>query len=172
MATNERVGKDLLTAGLGHPETFLLESQGSGIFVKMPEDGGAVEVFDRKTGGLITKCALNGSAEYHAPVLDETDHRLFTFSRHPSLMEALSTFTGKEGARFPVVGDPDDALFDKVGRRTYVTQGFIKLVQEQDADNSDDRKYPPGARTSYLLIFGKRARFYVAEPRRISLHEF
>jgi DNA-binding beta-propeller fold protein YncE len=169
IATNERAGNDIHTAGGGHPEGFELETKGSRIFANVPGDGAAVEVFDRKTSGLLAKWVLNGASENHAIALDEASHRLFTFPRQPPLMLVLDTETGKEVARLPAVGDPDDAFFDKVRKRIYVTgsQGFINVFQEKDADQYDLIQSIPtgvGARTSYLLAFGKRARFYVAVP--------
>jgi DNA-binding beta-propeller fold protein YncE len=162
-ATEAHVGNDLKGSG-GHSESFQLEKNGSRIFVNVPDDGGVVNVIDRKTGGL-TKWELNGAKANYPMALDEADHRLFVVTRRPPLLIVLDTDTGKEIARVPVGGSCDDVYFDSERKRVYALggEGFISVVQQNDPDHYSLTANIPttvGLRTG--IFFGTS--LYVAVP--------
>jgi DNA-binding beta-propeller fold protein YncE len=164
--TDERTGQVYKTEG--HPESFQVESQGSHIFVNVPDAGNVVESIDRKTG-TATKWPLKGLRGNYAMALNEEDHRLFTITRKSPMMVVLNTDTGAEVARLRAAGECDDVYFDASRKRIYVigAEGFISVFQQDSPDHYSLVAEVPsavGVRTGYF--FAKRDRLYVGVPAR------
>lgn len=161
----ERIDQNFNTGG--SPESFEVEANGTHIFANVPDAGNVVESIDRKTGE-IQKWPIEGGKKNIPMALDEADHRLFTATRKPPVMEVLNTETGKVVAAMPVVGDCADIFYDKARKRIYAIGGwgYISVFQQKSPDEYElIRKVPtaPGARTGYF--YAKRDLLYVGIQR-------
>src|ERR1700692_24442 len=161
-ATETHVGKDLKGSG-GHSESFQLEKKGSRVFVNVPDDN-AVNVIDRKTGGL-TKWGLSGLKANFPMALDEDNHRLIIVTRRRPFVVVLDTDTGKEVARVRAGGSCDDVYYDAERKRIYAigSDGNVTVIQQNDPDDYSFIANVPttvGVRTG--IFFGSS--LYVGVP--------
>jgi hypothetical protein len=151
----------------GHPESFQLQSNGSLIFVNVP-DAGDVEVVDRDQRSKIASWPLAGAGANFPMALDEADRLLFVATRDPAALLALDTRTGKELARTDSCSDADDVFYDARRRQLYVSCGEGALDVLALAAGTPRRiariATAAGARTS--LFVPAQDRLYVAAPRR------
>jgi hypothetical protein len=116
-----------------HPESFQLESQGSRIFVNLP-DQEAFGVINRQSGALI-KWKVPGNGNSHTLAFDEADHRLFTTALQPGQFLVLDSDSGKLVARLAAVLGVDDLWFDANRKRIYATgTGAIDVFQQTSSD--------------------------------------
>ena len=163
--TNRLLGRIELNA---HPESFQLEKNGNRIFVNVP-DANEIVVIDREKRSVVAEWPL-GSYHANFPMaLDEAHHRLFVGCRRPAELEVFDTESGKEVARFPVVGDTDDLWYDAVRRMVYVSggQGFLDVIRQTDADHYKSiarAQTAAGARTSFFAA--DLNRLFLAVPQR------
>lgn len=164
-ATMKKTGSIKLAA---HPESFQLETQGSRIFVNLP-DAKQVAVIDRDKQ---TVTATWTTEKFHANfpmALDEVNHRLFVGCRQPARLVVFDTTTGKSIADLGISGDTDDLFYDAKLKRLYVScgEGFIDVIEQRSADSYQRRERIPtrsGARTSYFSI--STGELFVAVPQR------
>ena len=101
--------------------------------------------------------------------LNETRHRLFVGARQPAKIMVFDTESGKVVADFASPGDADDIFYDATRRRIYISggEGFITIVQQQDADHyktATNISTALGARTSFFAP--ELSRLYLAVPHR------
>lgn len=123
-----------------HPESFQLETEGSRIFVNLP-DQEAIGVIDRNTGAVM-KWKIANYTNVHALALDEATHRLFAASLQPGRLIVVDTQSGQVVATLPCILGVDDIWFDSPRRRIYVPgTGAIDVFQQVDPDH-----YTPLAR--------------------------
>ena len=99
--------------------------------------------------------------------LDEANRRLFVGCRQPARLVVLDTSTGKTVSDLAISGDTDDLFYDAKRKRLYLScgEGFIDVVEQQDADTYRRRAHIPtraGARTSFFS--DDRNEFYLAVP--------
>jgi hypothetical protein len=152
----------------GHPESFQLEKSGPRIFVNIPTYQKIV-VVDREKGAVATAWPNAGTAGNFPMALDETHHRLFVGVRKPAKLTVFDTESGKVMTSLNSPGDADDIFYDRTIQRIYISggDGFISIVQQQDADHYKTLTKIPtasGARTSFFVP--ELSRLYLAVPRR------
>jgi DNA-binding beta-propeller fold protein YncE len=141
---------------LGHPESFQLEETGQKIYVNVPSADNIVDVLDRSTRKIIATWKLGGARDNFPMALDEANHRLFITCRTPAEVLVLDTESGNVVARIAAVTRADDAWYDAVNKRAYVSGGggAITVIQETDANHYSEIaqfKTPDGGRTSCLV---------------------
>jgi DNA-binding beta-propeller fold protein YncE len=152
----------------GHPESFQVESNGTRIFVNVPETN-EVAVVDRDSQSVIGRWRLGNARRNFAMALDEEDHRLFVLCRQPASLVVLNSRNGKLVARLPAVGDGDDIFYDSKLHRIYATggEGAISVYAQLSADRYRQIAYIPtasGARTSLFVPAWNQ--LFVAAPER------
>lgn len=156
----------------GHPESFQLETNGSRIFVNVP-DAKHIAVVDRQSRSVAATWPLTEFRANFPMALDEASHRLFVGCRHPARLLILDTASGQRLADVEISGDTDDLFYDAKRRRLYVScgEGFVDVIEQQGSEKFRRREQVPtrgGARTSFFSA--DRDEFYLAVPQRI-LHE-
>src|SRR5438552_4348281 len=129
----QRVGEVKLPA---HPESFQLESNGSHIFVNVP-DAKQVAVINREKRDLSAKWPMEKCQANFPMALDETNHRLFVGCRRPARLVAFDTGTGKSVTDLAISGDTDDLFYDAALKRIYIScgKGFIVVIDQRDPDH-------------------------------------
>src|SRR4051794_40520515 len=95
----------------GHPESFRLESNGSRIFVNVP-DAHAIEVADRQSGKVTAKWPTGGSSANFPMALDEASQQVLVVFRNPPTLTAFSMKDGAPVANAGTCGDSDDVFMD------------------------------------------------------------
>ncbi len=151
----------------GHPESFRLETNGSRIFVNVPQ-ARQIEVLDREQRRAVATWPLEDVQANFPMFLHEPGKRLFVGCRRPPRLLVLNTDTGARVAETTIHGDTDDLYYDAKRRRLYIScgEGFIDVVAE------DGDRYPrvesiptaPGARTSWFSP--ELDRYFLAVPHR------
>lgn len=99
--------------------------------------------------------------------LDETNHRLSVGTRDPPKLMIFDTNSGKVVSILDIANDADDIFYDASKKRIYVScgEGFVNIIQQQDADHYSpiaNILTAPGSRTS--LFVPESHRFYLAVP--------
>jgi DNA-binding beta-propeller fold protein YncE len=160
----EEVGAVIVLAG--HPESFQLETNGSRIFVNVPQ-AKHVAVVDRNTNAVISSWSTDGVSRNFPMTLDETTHRLFVGARQPAVMLVYDTDSGKIVAKLPIGEDTDDIFFDGERKRVYVIcgEGRIDVFGQNKPDTYTRLQWSrtsAGARTG--LWVRETSRLYVAAP--------
>lgn len=163
--TMKQTGRIKLQA---HPESFQLEKDGNRIFVNVP-DAKQVAVIDREMQAIIATWAMTKFQANFPMALDELNHRLFIGCRKAARLLVLDTAGGKPVTDLAIDGDTDDLFYDARLKRLYVScgEGFIDIIDQQDADNCKLRERiptSPGARTSFFSP--ELDEFYLAVPQR------
>ena len=151
-----------------HPESFRLESQGTRIFVNLPESR-KIAVVDEQRKSVIASWHTDDASENFPMALDEPDHRLFVVCRRPARLLALDTDSGHIVGSWPTVADCDDVFYDSAMKRIYATggEGTISVFQQKNANTYEQIASIPtrkGARTSFFS--GETHSLYVAARRQ------
>ena len=139
----------------GHPESFQLESPGTGIFVNVPS-AAQIAVVDRSKKKVVGNWSIGEKRANFPMALDEADHRLFVATRKPASLLVFDTQAGARTADLPIAGDADDLFYDAKRRRLYVIcgDGVINIVQQTDADHYEragEVRTVRGARTGLFV---------------------
>jgi DNA-binding beta-propeller fold protein YncE len=150
----------------GHPESFQLETNGSGVFVNVPSSG-QVAVVDRAKRQVIATWEVPGARENFPMALDEQGRRLFVGTRSPGMLLVYDTDSGKVIAKLPIGGDTDDIFFDPDRRRVYVIcgEGRIDIIRADSRDHYASEgsiQTAPRARTGLFVPYD--GKLYVAAP--------
>jgi YVTN family beta-propeller protein len=164
-ATMKQTGTIKLTA---HPEAFQLETQGSQIFVNLP-DARQIAVIDRDKQTVTATLPMEKFHGNFPMALDEVSHRLFIGCRQPARMVVFDTSTGRSVTDLALSGDTDDLFYDPKVKRLYVScgEGFIDVIEQRSADHYRRRERIPtrsGARTCFF--FPSTGELYLAVPQR------
>lgn len=151
-----------------HPEAFVLEKQGSRIFVNVPPER-HVAVIDRSQGSVVTTWKTDGAVANFPMGLDETNHRLFIGCRLSAKLVVLNTNSGAVTATVPISGDTDDIFYDEKRHRVYVIcgEGSVELIDQINPDSYKTTtriETAPGARTG--LFVPELNSLFVAIPHR------
>lgn len=151
-----------------HPEAFVLEKQGSRIFVNVPT-ARHVAVIDRNQGSVITTWKTDGAFANFPMALDETNHRLFIGCRLPAKLVILNADSGAVTATVPISGDPDDIFYDEKRHRVYAIcgEGSVDLIDQINPDSYKATariETASGARTG--LFVPELDSLFVAIPHR------
>jgi DNA-binding beta-propeller fold protein YncE len=168
-AIDPAAGKLLGQAKLaGHPESFQLESDGSRVFVNVP-NAEQIAVIDRASMKVTGTWPVKTAGANYPMSLDDANRRVFIGCRRPAKALVFDTTSGKETSSFEIVGDTDDLFYDAARKRLYVSggDGFIDVVQDQGSNRFSRIAHLPtasGARTS--LFVAEHGRLYVAVPHR------
>jgi len=154
----------------GHPESFLLEKEGSRIFVNVAGLG-QVAVADRASGRVTAVWKIGPNRANYPMALDDSGHRLFVGCRDPAGIVVLDTKSGRHLAAVPSDGDPDDMFYDPARGRLYVTCGagfvdVLEVARSGGVSMIERVSTAPGARTS--LLVPELRRLFVAIPHRAS----
>jgi hypothetical protein len=151
----------------GHPESFQLQSNGSLIFVNVP-DAGDIEVVDRVQRVKVASWPVAGARDNFPMALDEPDHRLIVGTWDPAALLVLDTRSGQELARVKSCSDADDIYYDARRGQVYVScgQGVLDIFSLAGATPQRIATITTaaGARTS--LFVPEQDRLYVAVPHR------
>jgi DNA-binding beta-propeller fold protein YncE len=152
----------------GHPEAFVLEPDGSRIFVNVPT-AGHVAVVDRERRTLLATWPLSAARANFPMAMDSEQHRLFVGCRRPARLLIYDVDGGRLIADVAIVGDADDLAYDPAKRRIYAVggDGAISVVEQIDEGHYrtiDRIPTAPGARTA--LFVPELGRLYVAVPHR------
>jgi len=163
--TVKQIGNIKLAA---HPESFQLETEGSRIFVNVP-DARQIAVIDRKKQTITATWPMKEFQANFPMALDEANHRLFAGCRKPARLVVVDTTTGRSVADLAISGDTDDLFFDGTLKRLYVScgEGFVDVIDQRDADHYQLQERIPtraGARTSFFSA--ELNEFYLAVPQR------
>lgn len=165
-ATGQKVGQIAID---GHPESFQLETRGTGVFANLP---GALHsqviAADRASMKATARWATQGCGGNYPMALDEPTSRLFIGCRRPARLAMVDTRGGSFVASVEIVGDTDDLFYDDARKRLYVIggEGFVDVL----ARNGDRLERLArtttrgGARTG--LWVPSQGRLYVAVPAR------
>jgi DNA-binding beta-propeller fold protein YncE len=150
-----------------HPESFQLNKDDSRIYVNLPKSH-KIAVLDRDKHSVVTTWGTGIALANYPMALDEADHRLFVVTRFPARLLVFNTDTGKTVQSLSVVGDCDDAFYDKARKRIYASggEGAISIFEQKDADHYGDAgriTTVKGARTSFFSA--DLDRFFLAVRR-------
>lgn len=150
----------------GHPEAFQLESQGTRLFVNVPE-AGHIAVADRATRAVVARWALQNVEANYPMALDESLRRLYVACRKPSRLMVVDTTNGNLLTNVDCAGDADDLSLDPLHRRLYLTggEGFLDAFLQtplEEAKRVAHLETRAGARTSLFAPQAKRV--FVALP--------
>jgi hypothetical protein len=151
-----------------HPESFQLETNGTRVFVNLP-DAKQIAVVDRDKRALIASWSMEKFQANFPMALDEPNHRLFVGCRKPARLVVLDTETGRPVADLAIFGDTDDLFYDAKRKRLYIScgEGSIDSIEQESADSYKPlaKVYTsPGARTCFFSP--DLDRLYLAVPDR------
>lgn len=115
----------------GHPEAFVLEKDGSRMFVNIP---GKQHIGAQAK--IIATWKTDGASANFPLALDETNHRLFSGCRMPAKLIVLNTDSGDVVTSIAISGDPDDIFYDDMRHRIYVVcgAGSVDVIKQTDRD--------------------------------------
>lgn len=152
----------------GHPEAFVLEKNGSRIFVNVPSKQ-HIAVVDRDEGKVIATWRVDGASANFPLALDEANHRLFVACRMPAKLIVLNTDSGAPVTSIQISGDPDDIFYDDKRQRIYVVcgAGSVDVITQTDRDTytaTDKIATASGARTG--LFVPELSTLFVAVPHQ------
>ncbi len=157
----------------GHPEAFVLNRDGSRLYVNVPRPSRSVFVIDLLKHEIAAAWTVgdwrsNGFSNFSV-CLDEDRRRLFVTTFVPSTLKVIDADTGKQVAELPIPADCDDLFYDAAARVLYLScgEGYIDVILQESADRYRElRKIPtaPGARTS--LWDGTAGMLFTAAPAR------
>jgi hypothetical protein len=154
----------------GHPESFRLESNGSRIFVNVP-DAHAIEVADRQSGKVIARWPTGRSGSNFPMALDEASRQVLVVFRDPAMLTAYSMQGGVPVVSTSTCGDADDVFVDAKQHRIYVScgEGYLDVFELNSRTFRRIAHLPtaPGARTA--LFVPELDRLFLAV--RASVHE-
>jgi len=147
-------------------EAIVFEAHGPRAFVNNTALNKVV-VLDRHQRTIIGNWDITVAKENVPMALNEAEHRLFVGTRKPGMLVVLDTQTGKTVAHLPATGFADDAAYDAVHKRIYMSggDGFLDVYQEKDPDTYVQLAKIPtreGARTSKWVP--EKNRLYVGLP--------
>jgi DNA-binding beta-propeller fold protein YncE len=150
--TGQNLGRVKLS---GHPEAFVLEKQGTRIFVNVPT-ARQVAVVDRKRGEVTATWATDWAFANYPIALDETNHRLFVGCRLPAKIVVLNSDSGAVVTSFKIGGDVDDIFYDAARHRLYAIcgDGSVDVIDQIDRDTYKISERIPtasGARTGLFV---------------------
>jgi hypothetical protein len=132
----------------GHPESFQLETNGTRIFVNVP-DKKEILVADLAGNNVLAHWALP-ECENYPMALDEAHHRVFVMCRGSASLLAIDTASGKAAASVPLTpsASSDDIFYDAGRGRIYVLAriirkdnpravgpGIVEVFQQSDPDH-------------------------------------
>ena len=116
-----------------HPESFQLETNGSRIFVNLP-DQESLAIIDRKSAA-VTKWQVPRNTNSHTLALDEANGRLFTAALQPGRFAVVDAENGKVVADLPCVLGVHDLWFDTTRKRIYASgSGAIDVFRQENPD--------------------------------------
>jgi len=124
---------------VGHPESFLLNSDNTTIYVNIVTRNAIYKVSNTATGGDGKFSVLNlptGYSGHYALLLMEQEKVIIVPTRVPSSLLVLSSVDGKLINVYPTVNDVDDLFYDHRLQRIYVTGGDGNVAVYQRADSS------------------------------------
>jgi DNA-binding beta-propeller fold protein YncE len=152
----------------GHPEAFVLDPNGSRIFVNVPT-ADHIAVVDRERRTVLTTWPLSIARANFPMAIDPEHRRLLVGCRQPARLLIYDVDAGRIIADVAIVGDVDDLAYDAAHRRIYAAggEGAISVVEQIDGDHYrtvDRIPTAPGARTA--LFVPELSRLYVAVPHR------
>jgi DNA-binding beta-propeller fold protein YncE len=149
-----------------HPESFQIESDGSRVFVNVP-NAHTINVVDLGQAKVTGSFSLGLIAANFPMALDETNNRLFVACRLPARLLVFDTKTGNKIATLSLHGDCDDVFYDAARKQIYAScgEGFLDVFKQADADDYSLKQ-------SVATVSGARTAFfdgtliYLAVPRR------
>ena len=117
-------------------EHMAFEEHGPRMFL-CDKANGKVVVIDRKQRKVIDTWDITAAKQTVSMALNEKEHRLYVGARKPGMLVVLDTQTGKTVANLPATGMTDDATYDAVRKRIYLSggDGFLDVYQESDPDH-------------------------------------
>jgi len=132
-ATMQRLPREFRLGS--HPESFQLESNGSRIFVNLP-DQESIGVVDRATGA-VTKWEIKGATTNHALAFDETSRRLFSAALQPGKLWVIDSDSGRVVSTLRIALGVDDIWFDAHRKRILASghAGMVSVIQQKDPDH-------------------------------------
>ena len=138
----------------GHPEAFVLEKQGTRIFVNVPS-ARQVAVVDRNKSEVTATWATDLALANYPMALDETNHRLFVGCRLPAKVVVLNSDSGAVVTSFRIGGDVDDIFYDAGRHRLYAIggDGSVDVIDQNDRDSYKPLARIPTARGARTGLF-------------------
>ncbi len=151
-----------------HPESFQLETDGSHIFVNLP-DAKQIAVVDREKQTVTATWQMKEFQANFPMAFDQSNHRLFVGCRTPARLVVFDTTAGTPVTDLAISGDADDVFFDAKLRRIYIScgEGFVDVIARRDADAYQRKERIPtrtGARTSFFSA--ELNEYYLAVPQQ------
>jgi DNA-binding beta-propeller fold protein YncE len=136
-------------------EALAVEQNGSRLFLNLM-DKNQIDVIDKAKRELLTSWPLSDAEQPSAIALDEAQHRLFVGCRKPAKLLVLDTNSGKTVASLPSIGHADDAYYDSVLKRIYVSggEGAVSIYQQHGPDEYEqlpEVATGSGAKTSLFV---------------------
>jgi len=146
-------------------EAMAVEKGSSRLFINLM-DKNEVTVIDRVKQQILGNWPLSAE-QPSAMALDQLRHRLFVACRKPGRLVVLDTQSGKPVVDLPCIGHADDAHYDAVSQRIYVSggEGTVSVYQQRGEDKYSllgTVETGAGAKTSLLVPELKR--LFVAVP--------
>ena len=147
-------------------EHMAFEDHGPRMFLS-DKANGRVVVIDRRQRKVMDTWEISVAKQTVSMALNESEHRLYVGARQPGMLVVLDTETGKTVAHLPATGFTDDAAYDAVRKRIYLSggDGFLDVYQELDPDHYVQAAKIPtreGARTSRWVP--EQNRLYLEVP--------
>jgi hypothetical protein len=163
-------GRDLGRIKLsGHPEAFVLEKQGSRIFVNVPTSKHVAVADRRKGGGVVATWTTDGASANFPMTFDEPHHRLFIGCRSPAKLVVLNSDSGLVVTTIAIPDDTDDIFYDERRHRLFAIcgGGAIAVIDQINPDTYKTSAMigsASGARTG--LFVPELNSLFVAIPHR------
>ncbi len=151
-----------------HPESFQLETDGSHIFVNLP-DAKQIAVVDREKQTVTATWQMKEFQANFPMAFDQSNHRLFVGCRTPARLVVFDTTAGTPVTDLAISGDADDMFYDATSKRLYIScgEGFVDVIARRDADAYERQERIPtrtGARTSFFSA--ELNEYYLAVPQQ------
>ncbi|MGH7740046.1 MAG: YncE family protein [bacterium] len=152
-----------------HPAEILVNESGQKLFVAI-YPASKIQVIEIPKRTVIATWST-GDAHPGDMALDEANHRLFSGSKDPPVLQIYDTESGKQVASMPIVGGMDGVWFDAKLKRIYISggraenSGSVEVIQQKDADHYQSiARVPTGPGAGTSLFVPELNRLYVAVP--------
>lgn len=147
----------------GHPESFQLESDGSHIFVNVP-DAGHVAVVSRETKSQVAAWSTGRLRANFPLALDPETGRVIVVFRDPAGLQAYEMRSGRVLNGTDVCSDSDDVFVDSKRHRVYVIcgEGFIDTLDATSDGYVRIGRFPTAGGSRTGLFVPELDRLFVA----------
>ncbi|MGH9356776.1 MAG: YncE family protein, partial [Terriglobia bacterium] len=152
-----------------HPAEILVSKSGRKLFVAI-YPASKIQLIDIPRHAVVATWPT-GDAHPGDMALDEANHRLFSGSKDPPVLQIYDSESGKQITSIPIVGGMDGVWFDAKLKRVYISggraqnSGFVEVIQQKNANRYQSiARIPTGPGAGTSLFVPEVNRLYVVVP--------